>query len=152
MELWVACDVSASGKCPLLTDYDPGIYCDLLQNLILPFKSQLERLNKVEEYILLRRQRSALSSQLVFGEFGSRFSFAVRYYQQSPQHQDLLDQIERQARSRRQKKCEEFRRLKEQYGSLMSQQERLTCETITIFDEYWGRTELVMTATVKSVA
>jgi hypothetical protein len=90
---------------------------------------------------MLRRQRSSFSPRLVFGEFGANSSFAVRYYQQSPQHQELLDQIERQAQNRREEKREEFRGLKEQYENLMRQQERLACGMITTFNEYWGRTE-----------
>lgn len=141
LELWVACDISTSESCPMLKDYDPGLSCWPLQNLLLPFRSQLERLSRVEDHISQRLQRSVFTSKLMFGEFGSASSFAVRYFQQSCQHKELLERIEEQARVRKSKKLKEFDRQKQLFKSLMDQQQSLTCEYTTTIDKYWGTTE-----------
>ncbi|KAK2606446.1 hypothetical protein QQS21_003139 [Conoideocrella luteorostrata] len=143
LELWVACDISTLEICPMLREYDPGLSIELLQNLILPSKSQLQRLNLVERYIMHRRRHSAIASRFVFGEFGSPLSFAVKYFQQSPPHQELLENIETRAHLQRHQKCEEFRRQKVHFKNLMDQQEELDCEETTVYDEYWDRTETV---------
>ncbi|GAB0146158.1 hypothetical protein EsHS_00006568 [Epichloe bromicola] len=141
LELWVACDISTSASCPMLKDYDPGLSCWPLQNLLLPYRSQLERLDRVEDYISQRLQRSVFTSKSMFGEFGSASSFAVRYFQQSRRHKELLGSIEEQARVRKSEKLQEFDLQKQQFRSLMDQQRSLTCEYTTTIDEFWGTTK-----------
>ncbi|OAA37893.1 hypothetical protein NOR_06970 [Metarhizium rileyi] len=134
LELWVACDKSASELCPMLCEYDPGLSCETLQNLILPFKSQIERLEVVESYILRRQQRSVSKNPSIFHDFGSARSFGVRCYEQSPKHQQLLQEIETQAEIDRTKKYEEFERKKDLYDSLIHQHAISDCEVVIVFD------------------
>ena len=47
LELWTAVDDIAISICPLLKEYSPGIPHEPLQNLLLPFNDQMERLQWV---------------------------------------------------------------------------------------------------------
>ncbi|KAF2969305.1 hypothetical protein GQX73_g4245 [Xylaria multiplex] len=81
-ELWVACDDAAVKLCSLLGEYDPGIPYDVLQNLLLPFKSQMQRLHRVEQYLLDR-------------SFSARFKPTSLYYYLDnsecfPKYDDLM--------------------------------------------------------------
>lgn len=97
LELWVACDESATKICEILKHYGPGIYQTNFQGLVLPFKSQMERLLRAEDYLSRRTATSDLKSPHIFCSFGKTDTFSVRYFDQSFQHQNLLKDIERQA-------------------------------------------------------
>ena len=103
-ELWVACDKSATHICNLLLDYDHGLPIELLESLILPFGSQMERLDTVEKYLRERQKRAKFPSKFVLQVFGHELCFSVAYFNQSSLHQNLLREIERSAETARQQK------------------------------------------------
>ena len=143
LEVWIACDESAIHICDFLRDYDPGMPQELFQSLALPFKCQMERLLRAEDY-LNRRQRSAqFGSPSIFRDFGLPSCFAVRYFNQSPEHQDLLATIENRATLARHEKCEELRLKKEKYKSLIRLQDQSVCEydevIIDIYNDFRER-------------
>ncbi|KAH7012087.1 uncharacterized protein B0I36DRAFT_369914 [Microdochium trichocladiopsis] len=132
LELWIACNKSALMICPELGRYhyasvQPGLIRDLLQSLILPRKSQLERLNQVEEYLSLCLRNSSAVAPSIFDSFGNRDSFYVRYFQSSEQQQELYNRIESEARQARQQKEAELATKKEQHEILKNQANGMCC-------------------------
>ncbi|KAI1087952.1 hypothetical protein F5B19DRAFT_33837 [Rostrohypoxylon terebratum] len=119
MELWVASDKSAVQMCALLGKYDPGVPMELLENLNLPLKEQMRRLKAVEKYLISRKSQTPYSYDDIFGNVRSSRTFAVMYFDQSTEHQQLRARIEKDATSAREKKREEFRKAQTRYHELM---------------------------------
>ncbi|GAB7331594.1 hypothetical protein MBLNU13_g02973t1 [Cladosporium sp. NU13] len=137
LDIWVACDKVSVKTCAMLTDYAPEIPTDMLQNLLLPYPFQMEKLHKLEEYLNGRSQASR--SDLTGLQFNTNNSnsFAVRYYEQSPSHQRLKKVIEQDAqvaynnkRSEYQTKTSDFDRLDALYSSA-------DCEYVTVIIDRW---------------
>jgi hypothetical protein len=128
LDLWIACDESATSICELLLDYDPEVPRELFQSLALPFKSQMERLLRAEEYLIRRRQGVKPTAPSVFKAFGAKDCFSVRYFDQSLEHQALQTKIESGATQLKQHKISQLRELKEQYESLMKSHDGTECD------------------------
>ncbi|KAK1255540.1 hypothetical protein MKX08_009535 [Trichoderma sp. CBMAI-0020] len=120
MELWVACDKAATQHHPLILNYRSEMPDELLQSLILPLRGQMERLKNVEDYLEQRCARAYSSYPSIFHSFGHMHSFSVQYFESSPAHQTLLRDIEQEAKSMRQRKTDEFSRLKKEYEDWMN--------------------------------
>ncbi|KAF1951418.1 hypothetical protein CC80DRAFT_424735 [Byssothecium circinans] len=142
-ELWIACDKSASHRNPLLLDFDPEVNLDTFQYLCLPLQSQLRRLNKVEEYLRLRKKRAIPGAPSIFHCFGDKASFAVKYFEKSATHQLLRTRIEEGAAIQRKQKREELARVKQKYENLTAEAEKMVCdETEVITDTFNNFTEM----------
>lgn len=128
LELWVACDESATKICEILEHYGPGIYQTNFQGLVLPFKSQMERLLRAEDYLSRRTATSDLKSPHIFCSFGKIDTFSVRYFDHSFQHQNLLKDIERQTMEDKKQKLQELSQKQEQYKNLMLLYDQNDCE------------------------
>lgn len=116
-ELWVACDTAALRQCPWLSEYDPGIPIDALENLLLPFLDQMKRLLVVEDHIQRRRRGSKKQTDLLFSTDSNK-SFANQYFDNSNTHQALLSDIENDAENARQAKRKEFKKVQDEYTRL----------------------------------
>lgn len=116
-ELWVACDKAALRKCPWLSEYDPGIPTDALQNLLLPFLGQMKRLLNLEDYISRRKMRGRHTTDSLFA-CGRNTSFASQYFERSDTHQALLSKINSEAEIARHAKLDELKRVKSEYHRL----------------------------------
>jgi hypothetical protein len=136
MELWIACDKSACKIHNLIVDYDPNIPIQLLSSLHLSLKSQMERLSNIEEYILQRQKIANQEAPSILFSFGHSGAFGVRYFQESPRHQDLLQEIESYATKQREKKKRELSQKKEQYRVLMEKHHETECESILKYDRW----------------
>lgn len=135
IELWIACDKSACVLHDMLSDYSPEIPVEVFQSLILPSKSQMQRLSTVEQY--LRDRHSKASGPPVFYSFGQPSAFAVRYFNQSLHQQDLLSKIVQKASREREEKCRELAQKKSRYQELMRLYHQSDCETDQIIvDSY----------------
>lgn len=99
-ELWLACDRIAKATCAFMKDYDPDIPVDILSNLLLPFKLQMDRLHTVEGYLRGRKQHSSISAAHLF-DISSRRGFPARYFDSSSLHQSLISTISAQAERER---------------------------------------------------
>jgi len=109
--IWMAIDQIALSICPLLKEYSCEVGIDILEPLILPTETLLCRVQTIEQYIR-SRESSQKPSVFVDGSKTLSTSFAVRYYQQSPEHQALLAEITANAQRERETKKEEFQRQK----------------------------------------
>lgn len=128
LELWIACDRSATHIHGMLNDYDPCIPEGMFESLLLPFTSQMERLARAESYLHKRRQRLRYPGRGIFSNFGTPSCFSVQYFNQSIEHQRLQADIEAVARLRRSKKQKELRQKHRKYTELMDQAGRMECD------------------------
>jgi hypothetical protein len=108
LELWVACDKSACHIHPLLQKFRPEVQLGELQCLVLPLKCQLERLSDIELYVQSREDGADRTLPSVFRDFGGTSTFAVQYFDHSPELQNLKSEIEQTAARARRYKLEEL--------------------------------------------
>lgn len=128
LELWIASDESATYTCSLLLDYYPSVPKDLVQSLILPFRDQMERLGRAEEYLRCRSSRAKFRGEGILEDFGTPTSFPVRYFDQSREHKDLLNKVEALATRQREEKCRKLLQQKSQYNEWMRLYDQEQCE------------------------
>ncbi|OQD78015.1 hypothetical protein PENANT_c098G01996 [Penicillium antarcticum] len=132
LELWIACDKSAIHRHETLRDYDACIPVDCFQSLLLPFRSHMERLACAEKYLSRRQAHLRYHGPKIFQEFGTSTCFAVRYFEQSHTHQQLLAAIEENATQERTTKKAELRKKQQQYRALMALSSETPCEYVDI--------------------
>ena len=137
LELWVGCDRVAASICSLLGEYHPGVPVQHLQNLLLPFEGQMERLHCVEEY-LVTRARAPRPSREIFEITDSPNCFGARYFDQSGDLQALMQTIVDRATQARNSKLEELEELKARYQTLMTQYRQAQCDRIEVIDHRTG--------------
>lgn len=131
-ELWVACDKLAIADCPLLAEYPPDVPLEPLQNLLLPYLHQMVRLHELEKYLDKRaKQAHAHLSPFLFSTQSPQ-AFATRYFQDSREHQDLRDQILKEAKASKLTKQAEYRSTRNEYDRLDGLYSRAVCEYRTI--------------------
>lgn len=135
MELWVACDRSATSTHPLLRDYAPEVPVQALQSLLLPRKPDMVRLARIESYAAGREANAIASRPSVFRDFGAQASFAVQYVGTSKRHRDLVEQIEQHARTKREAKKRELAEDKQEYASLMRTYHEKSCDYEKYYDK-----------------
>ncbi|KAH9826656.1 Protein of unknown function (DUF3645) [Teratosphaeria destructans] len=136
LELWKACDQAALDACPLLNDYADGIPTAVLQNFLLPSIDQMERLSRVEQYLVAREARSTYGSGLLF-DLSSDAGFANRFYDHSPQHQMLRDSIVSQAEEARAQKLAELQAKMAEYDRWNALHSQHHCEFETVVIDSW---------------
>ncbi|RDW87962.1 hypothetical protein BP5796_03656 [Coleophoma crateriformis] len=132
MDLWVACDKAACCLYKSLKQYDHEIAPSLLWSLLLPLKSQLNRVSSVESYLHSRATQINKTFASPFRKFGHWSSFAVRYFEQSPQHQQLLTNIEEKAHRQKADKVQELAKLNQTHRELMNRHESASCEYVQV--------------------
>ena len=127
LELWIACDKSAINIHPLLADYDPCVPMGMFESLVLPYRSQMERLARAEDYMNHRQQRICFPESSIFQDFGTRSCFSVRFFDQSTEHQVLLAKIENRAGSERAQKKLELSEKRARYKKLYALVNQMDC-------------------------
>jgi len=131
MDLWMALDQCTIHHYPLLRKYDPEFPPSLFDPLLLPKRPQMERLRTVEQYLLQRRSHAVPGFPSIFQGVNSTTSFAVQYFEQSPHHQVLRQEIELAAQEGRDRKREELIRMSQKYQELMRDSDARTCNSET---------------------
>ena len=132
LDLWITCDKAACRLYESLKLYDHEIDPSLLWSLLLPLKSQLRRISNVESYLQLRANKINKTYVSPFRDFGHRSSFAVRYFDQSLEHQQLLTKIEEKAQRQKFDKVQELAKLVSSYRELMDRYENCCCENVQV--------------------
>ena len=138
MDLWVALDMSAVRRCPLLEQYPPEIPSDFLHPLLLNRSSTLKRALRIEEY-LCRRHKNACEITSVFSNSNSESCFAVKYFHASEDLQRLNDEIVADAQQKRAEKRVELVSLNKEHGTLSSEASKLVHEMIPGTHKRHGR-------------
>ncbi|KLU86149.1 hypothetical protein MAPG_05168 [Magnaporthiopsis poae ATCC 64411] len=134
LELWIACDKSATTLEPLLRKYHPHVPAQLLQSLILPFRGQMSRLAKAELYLEERGRAANSSLPDIFQSFGVENSFAVQYYLGSQPLQKLHHRIVEDATGAKKAKVAELHRLQSRYRDLKARYDTLSCEYVQVWN------------------
>ena len=132
MELWIALDKCTVHHCHLLSDYDPEFSLSLFEPLLLPKRQQLERLFRIEQYLVTRKQASNHRVPSIFQYIGTKMDFAVRYFEQSLLHKELRRKIEAEAEDKRSRKLKELAEKRRQYDQLMQRSNALTCQYVSV--------------------
>jgi hypothetical protein len=132
MDLWVVMDKIAGVAVPLLLEYDPCFPPDLFRPLILPTKRQMARLHGIEAYLYDRdHQAKAVrggSYGSMYSNFGQRESFAVRYFDTSPEHKMLLQRIEDESRRTEAERIQRYHQLRTKHEDLARRRSLATHE------------------------
>lgn len=137
LDLWVCLDKLAIQNQPILLDYEPVFTLSLFEPMLLPRKRHMERLLAAERHITDRQARAISSYPPILNSFGTRSSLAVRYFDQSLLHQNLLGEIERTAAYVRQQKKEELHQKKELQADLEAKADAISCSYHTTW--YWNK-------------
>ena len=122
-ELWVALDKVVVKQIPLQAKYSSEIPLILFESLLVRKLSVLVRVKKLYTYIKARHSSGTSSA---FSSADDK-SFAVRYFDQSPNLRSLKSVIEADAETERKKK-EVLKTLNENYESLQKLAENLAHE------------------------
>ena len=129
-ELWYAIDRLAIHLIPLLKQYSPEVPVDLFYPLLLPKGHHMQRLHQVEQHIQSRHSHAARRNLSIFSDPGSK-SFAAAYYATSDSHRVLRARIETEASTKKATKKSEWEEASQEYQRLISEADRLACQTIT---------------------
>ncbi|KAK2793814.1 hypothetical protein FQN51_001032 [Onygenales sp. PD_10] len=129
MGLWIALDRSATKKCPLLLEYQPGFSRMLFAPLLLPKRDDIDELERVERYLQTRRLNAKYSCNSAF-TFDGKKSFSVRYFDHSSHHQHLQERIIAKAKSDKEAKEAEFARMHGEYRKLCHKAVEMDCDYI----------------------
>ncbi|EXJ76456.1 uncharacterized protein A1O5_00964 [Cladophialophora psammophila CBS 110553] len=129
-ELWVALDTIASTIYPLLYAYPPEFPVKFFEPLLLRNRTELERLSKIELHIRSRQSRCTLNNPSLFAD-PSPECFAVRFYDQSSDLQNLRARVEQDAHQAKRAKSREWEQKKREFDTLMKQVEQMECGVFT---------------------
>ncbi|KAK4155980.1 hypothetical protein C8A00DRAFT_41452 [Chaetomidium leptoderma] len=122
VELWVVMDKIAGKAIPLLLQYDPGFgpQPKLFHRLLLPTKQQMTRLDNLEQYLSTR------------GGARHAESFAVRYFDSSPECQSCLDRIITASERLQAKKRQEYDAHQRKHDELLREQRNVCIDGLNV--------------------
>ena len=126
LEMWRAVDSIALMLYPLLAEYEPDFPRDLLYPLQIAQLSDLQRVQDIENYLEDRRSFANTSYPSVFRELSSE-SFAVRYFDQSQEMQQLAATIYAAQERAKAEKEKEWAKRSSEYEAIMKQAAEKTC-------------------------
>ena len=133
-ELWRAVDVLAIKIQPLLRTFRPEIPVDIFSPLLLPKRSQMERLRRVELYITARHEQAVPENPSMFSEPSKR-CFAVQLYKASANHQALRAKIDKFARDQIKQKKEEWKEESLRYRKVKDGAKAMICQNTLDIDQ-----------------
>jgi hypothetical protein len=129
-ELWVAMDSLATDICSILRDYHPGFAPEALDVLCLMTRHDMERLRRVQRYILGRIKSCKSSYGTIFSSPHSTTAFATSYFNHGEKKSDLHSlsaQIEAASAKSELLKKRDLHRLMSEYERLSVDMERGVC-------------------------
>lgn len=127
LELWIAIDTSAVACSSLLSKFSHRVSTDICTSLLLPLRRQMERLDRVEEY-LKRRQSVSNWKESSLSHFGHPSSFAVKYFKQTPRLKLLKEEIAKDTKVHTSTKVQELADTQQTYRDLMAEVSNMSCE------------------------
>ncbi|RKF80652.1 putative p-loop containing nucleoside triphosphate hydrolase [Golovinomyces cichoracearum] len=129
LELWVQMDRCAVQLYGLLEEFSPGIPHDLTNVCLLPCLDDLERLHRVQKY-LLHRQQNCDTKRTIFDQ-PSEICFAVQYYDSLPKKSAMktsLKKIQEDAKRQRDAKEREWNNENMEYNALVAKESTMSHE------------------------
>ncbi|PGH26544.1 hypothetical protein AJ80_01858 [Polytolypa hystricis UAMH7299] len=140
LSLWVAADKCTIERHSLIRDYNPGILSSVFEPLLLPKKTLHDQLIGVLDYLDTRKDEADKSCPSIFSSINDRRSFSVRFFEQSPSHQALYQEILETATKERSEKMSELAEMQKAYKSQIKSLQTMFCET----RERWDRQKKVI--------
>ena len=131
-ELWRAIDVLASKIQPLLRKFGPEIPIDLFSPLLLPRRSQMDRLKQIELYITARHEHAVSENPSMFSDPSKR-CFAAQLYEASEYYQRLRREIHEFTKKQISQKRTEWVEESLRYRKIKDGAKAMVCQTT--FDE-----------------
>ncbi|KAL8690285.1 MAG: hypothetical protein Q9218_004235 [Villophora microphyllina] len=128
-DMWYALDRIAGAIIPLLFRYSPGIADNVFYPLLLPQKSQMQRLKSLEGHIKERYQKARFKSSSIITDPGPSDTdcFSSRYFETSDEHRELFQRIVAEANERRDEKKREWEQKREQFEMLTKERDSIAC-------------------------
>jgi hypothetical protein len=126
LELWVFIDRKVIEWAPKLKQFSPEIPVKVLEPLLLPFRSQMQRVAQLEMY-LEQRQQKGNSKSAIFYDVRDRDSFVSWYVGQSAPLQATLVRMEREAEQHTRHKEVEMKRLNSRYRAVKRARDSAAC-------------------------
>lgn len=126
-ELWHAVDVLASKIQPLLCKFEPDIPVDLFSPLLLPRRSQMDRLRQIELYITARHERAVPENPSMFSDPSKR-CFAAQLYEASENYQRLRREIHEFTKKEISRKRTEWAEESQRYRKIKEEAKAMMCQ------------------------
>ena len=126
LELWQRIDSIALKLYPLLADYEPEFPHDILYPLQVAQLSDLQRVQHIENYLKHRRTVANPSYPSIFRD-ALPMSFAVRYFDECQEMQQLATLIAAADEMAKAQKEEEWGQKSFEYEAIMKQAAETTC-------------------------
>lgn len=137
LEIWIAMDKAAVTHIPLMRQYSTHVPMELYKGILLGHIQDMGRLHEAEEYLLKREDGAKkANSPSILSSFGIKGCFSSQYFDQSPSHQTLLDDIEETARREKKQKLAELHSLQKEYHELMKRYDQSFCEYYNSTNRY----------------
>ena len=127
-ELWRAIDVLATKIQPLLCKFEPEIPIDLFFPLLLPNRSQMERLRQLELYITARHEHAVPEKNPSIFSEPSKRCFAAQLYEASENYQILKRKIDEFAGNQISQKRTEWMEESQRHQKIMDGAKAMTCQ------------------------
>ncbi|KAH7333016.1 hypothetical protein B0J17DRAFT_709438 [Rhizoctonia solani] len=121
VRIWMAIDELVTEDCSLLREFSPELPDDILDSLLLRTTQQIEQARVIQQYIRRRRANASTKNPSIFSDNATDECFAVRYYRNSLNCQQLKEKIEKNAHEQKNQKIKEMKNLNEKYDMLSRQ-------------------------------
>ncbi|KAJ7483148.1 hypothetical protein FB451DRAFT_100343 [Mycena latifolia] len=138
LELWVAFDQIATSQFPLLLDYSPEVSFSSFDPLLLPERSQMQRLRNIELYVTKRHTDARYLDLSVFTFDADPESLPSRHFSADIGLQSLKNKIEMQALHRRDQKIEELHSMTSRWTAIIEERDR---QEHAYHEDRWGNTK-----------
>ena len=137
LELWQTLDNLALKLYPLLSKYDPGFPHDLLDPLQILEMKDMRRVQNVQDYLEKRHSTAESAFAPIFDGI-SQSSFAVQYFDQCSDMQNLMNSINHDNEIMRASKLAEWTTLSEQHSEHLQEAARTPCLFVTNAEDPLG--------------
>ncbi|KAL8885570.1 MAG: hypothetical protein Q9215_006588 [Flavoplaca cf. flavocitrina] len=126
-DLWYALDRIAGSMVPLVHRYSPGLSAAAFNVLLLPKYTQMQRLRRLQMHIEACDRNTQLRPIIADTDDSSGFSF--KYFDQSPELQELRVKILADAKIHKEEKRKEWQSNTTEYNTLTTEMDSLHCST-----------------------
>ncbi|CAE6491982.1 unnamed protein product [Rhizoctonia solani] len=126
MRIWMAIDELATTACPLLSRFSPELPDNILDSILLRTTLHLEQARIIQQYIRGRHDGTSARNPSIFSDKIVPQSFAVQYFENSPHHHQLMEDIEKYALEKKSEKIQELERLNARHKQLSEEIEGMT--------------------------
>ncbi|KAL8894541.1 MAG: hypothetical protein Q9192_004234 [Flavoplaca navasiana] len=126
-DLWYALDKIAGSMVPLLQEYSPGLSAAAFDVLLLPKLTQMQRLKKLQVHIQARDRKTQFGPLIADTDDSSGFTY--KYFDQSPELQELRVKILADAKTHKDQKRQEWQSNTTEYNTLTTEMDSLHCST-----------------------